>query len=117
MTPDTIRSSVVIAEYSRGGVRLKWFESEHISLHAASIATPDQIGWKLNVQPADRVMGIGTGRGGFAIDAVTNHGFDLTPSQFHKGCSSEHRRNSMKQTWNCWTTTIEIRTISSASLF
>ena len=55
-----------------------WFEDEHTSLHAASIAKLDRICRKLELRPADQVMEIGTGWGGFALHAVKNYGCDLT---------------------------------------
>ncbi|MDG2130198.1 MAG: cyclopropane-fatty-acyl-phospholipid synthase [Fuerstiella sp.] len=55
-----------------------WFEDEHTSLHAASIAKLDRICRKLELRPSDEVMEIGTGWGGFALHAVTNYGCGLT---------------------------------------
>ena len=55
-----------------------WFENDQTSLHAASVAKLERICRKLDVQPEDHVLEIGTGWGGFALHAVHNYRCDLT---------------------------------------
>lgn len=54
------------------------FPSESSTLMEASIAKLDRICKKLDLQPTDHVVEIGTGWGGFAIHAVTNYGCKVT---------------------------------------
>lgn len=55
-----------------------YFESDDPSLEEASIAKLEKICQKLQWEPGDRTLEIGTGWGGFALHAVQNHGIDLT---------------------------------------
>lgn len=55
-----------------------FFESEASTLHDASIAKLDRICRKLDLQPSDNVLEIGTGWGGFALHSVQNYGCSLT---------------------------------------
>ena len=55
-----------------------FFESESSTLHDASIAKLDRICRKLDLQPSDNVLEIGTGWGGFALHSVQNYGCSLT---------------------------------------
>lgn len=55
-----------------------YFENESSTLHDASIAKLDRICRKLDLQPSDNVLEIGTGWGGFALHAVQNYGCSLT---------------------------------------
>lgn len=54
------------------------FESEDMTLHAASIAKLDRICRKLDLQTSDHVVEIGTGWGGFAIHAAGQYGCRVT---------------------------------------
>ena len=55
-----------------------FFESADASLRDASVAKLDRICRKLDLQPGDRVVEIGTGWGGFAIHAARNYGCHVT---------------------------------------
>lgn len=55
-----------------------WFESEDTSLEAASVAKIDRICRKLQLNPADHLVEIGTGWGGFAVHAAVNYGCRVT---------------------------------------
>ncbi len=54
------------------------FESEEATLHEAQAAKLDRICRKLDLGPADHVLEIGTGWGGFAIHAAANYGCRVT---------------------------------------
>ncbi|HEX5765540.1 MAG TPA: cyclopropane-fatty-acyl-phospholipid synthase family protein, partial [Woeseiaceae bacterium] len=54
------------------------FEREDMSLHEASVAKLDRISRKLELSPADHVLEIGTGWGGFALHAARNYGCRVT---------------------------------------
>jgi cyclopropane-fatty-acyl-phospholipid synthase len=54
------------------------FEREDASLREASVAKYDRICRKLALAPADRVLEIGTGWGGFAIHAAAQYGCRVT---------------------------------------
>jgi cyclopropane-fatty-acyl-phospholipid synthase len=54
------------------------FESPDVSLHDASVAKLDRICRKLQLQPGDHVLEIGTGWGGFAEHAARNYGCRVT---------------------------------------
>lgn len=54
------------------------FESEQSTMEAASIAKYDRICRKLQLQPDDHVLEIGTGWGGFALHAVRHYGVRVT---------------------------------------
>lgn len=54
------------------------FPSESATLEQASIAKLDRICKKLDLQPDDHVIEIGTGWGGFAIHAATHYGCHIT---------------------------------------
>ena len=54
------------------------FEREDASLREASVAKYDRICRKLALSPADRVLEIGTGWGGFAIHAASRYGCRVT---------------------------------------
>jgi len=54
------------------------FERPDSSLREASIAKYDRICRKLELSPADRVIEIGTGWGGFALHAAANYGCRVT---------------------------------------
>ena len=55
-----------------------WFESDETSLEAAAVAKLDRICRKLDLQPGDRVLEIGTGWGGFAVHAAEHYGCHVT---------------------------------------
>lgn len=55
-----------------------FFETDASTLHDASIAKLDRICRKLDLQPSDNVLEIGTGWGGFALHSVQNYGCSLT---------------------------------------
>lgn len=54
------------------------FEHPEQSLHAASIAKLERVCRKLDLQPGDRVLEIGTGWGGFALHAASRYGCHVT---------------------------------------
>lgn len=54
------------------------FEKEDMSLNEASIAKYNRICKKLDLQPHDHVLEIGTGWGGFALHAVKKYGCKVT---------------------------------------
>ncbi len=54
------------------------FEREDMSLHEAQLARLDQVCRKLQLQPADHVIEIGTGWGGFALYAAQHYGCRVT---------------------------------------
>jgi cyclopropane-fatty-acyl-phospholipid synthase len=54
------------------------FEHPQASLHEASVAKLDRICRKLDLQPSDHVVEIGTGWGGFALHAATRYGCRVT---------------------------------------
>ncbi|MGB5592049.1 MAG: cyclopropane-fatty-acyl-phospholipid synthase family protein, partial [Gammaproteobacteria bacterium] len=54
------------------------FERADMSLHQASTAKLDRICRKLELQPGDHVVEIGTGWGGFALHAAANYGCEVT---------------------------------------
>ncbi len=66
-----------------------WFEKPNMSLHDASLAKLDRVCGKLQLQPTDRLLEIGTGWGGLALHAASQFGCHVTtttisPAQFHK---------------------------------
>ena len=54
------------------------FEHEQSTLEDASVAKYDRICKRLQLHPADRVVEIGTGWGGFAVHAAQNYGVQVT---------------------------------------
>ena len=54
------------------------FSKPESSLHEASITKIDRICKKLNLSPADHLLEIGTGWGGFALHAAKNYGCRVT---------------------------------------
>ena len=54
------------------------FEHAHTSLHAASVAKLERICRKLDLQPTDHLLEIGTGWGGFALHAASRYGCRVT---------------------------------------
>ena len=54
------------------------FEREEMDLHQAQLARLDRVCKKLQLQPGDEVMEIGTGWGGFAIHAAGKYGARVT---------------------------------------
>jgi cyclopropane-fatty-acyl-phospholipid synthase len=54
------------------------FEHEESTLKDASVAKYDRICRKLQLEPGDRVVEIGTGWGGFAVHAAQNYGAHVT---------------------------------------
>ncbi len=54
------------------------FESEHASMEEASIAKMDAICRKLDLQPTDHLVEIGTGWGGLAVHAARHYGCRVT---------------------------------------
>jgi len=63
------------------------FETEASTLKEASVAKYDRICLKLDLQPSDHVLEIGTGWGGFALHAAKHYGCQVTttsisPAQF-----------------------------------
>jgi cyclopropane-fatty-acyl-phospholipid synthase len=55
-----------------------YFESPEVSLDEAAAAKLDMICRKLDLQPGDRLLEIGSGWGGFAIFAARNYGCHVT---------------------------------------
>lgn len=55
-----------------------WYETPTDSLDAAQFQKLDRICRKLDLQPQDNVLEIGTGWGGFALHAVRNYGCRVT---------------------------------------
>jgi cyclopropane-fatty-acyl-phospholipid synthase len=55
-----------------------WYETPVDSLETAQIQKLDRICRKLELQPQDRVLEIGTGWGAFALHAVRNYGCQVT---------------------------------------
>jgi cyclopropane-fatty-acyl-phospholipid synthase len=55
-----------------------WFDTPHTTLHEASIAKLERVCRKLDVQPTDHVIEIGTGWGGFSVHAAQHFGCHLT---------------------------------------
>lgn len=54
------------------------FEHPEMTLHEASVAKLERICKKLELQPGDKVLEIGTGWGGFAIHAASKYGCHVT---------------------------------------
>jgi len=54
------------------------FAEENTSLHQASVAKNDRICRKLQLDPHDHVLEIGTGWGGFALHAAAHYGCKIT---------------------------------------
>jgi cyclopropane-fatty-acyl-phospholipid synthase len=54
------------------------FEEESMTLEQASIAKLEAVCRRLQLQPGDRVIEIGTGWGGFAVHAAQNYGCHVT---------------------------------------
>ncbi|WP_417734918.1 class I SAM-dependent methyltransferase [Rosistilla oblonga] len=63
---------------STGMYSSAYFAEDSFSLREASEAKLQRICEKLDLQPRDHVLEIGTGWGGFALHAVQNHGVRLT---------------------------------------
>ena len=55
-----------------------WYETAEDSLETAQIQKLDRICRKLDLQPQDRVLEIGTGWGAFALHAARNYGCQVT---------------------------------------
>ncbi len=55
-----------------------WYETAADSLETAQFQKLDRICKKLELQPQDRVLEIGTGWGGFALHAARNYGCEVT---------------------------------------
>lgn len=55
-----------------------WYESERDSLETAQLRKLDRICRKLDLQPGDRVLEIGTGWGAFALHAAGEYGCHVT---------------------------------------
>jgi cyclopropane-fatty-acyl-phospholipid synthase len=55
-----------------------WYETSGDSLETAQFQKLDRICRKLELQPQDRVLEIGTGWGGFALHAARNYGCQVT---------------------------------------
>ncbi len=55
-----------------------WFENAEMSLHDASLSKLDRLCGKLNLQPTDRLLEIGSGWGGFALHAAKQYGSHVT---------------------------------------
>jgi cyclopropane-fatty-acyl-phospholipid synthase len=54
------------------------FDHPHVTLHDAQVAKIDRLCVKLELQPGDRVVEIGTGWGGFALHAAQRYGCRVT---------------------------------------
>jgi cyclopropane-fatty-acyl-phospholipid synthase len=54
------------------------FPDAHTTLHEASVAKLRHVCRKLDLQPADHLVEIGTGWGGLALHAAENHGCQIT---------------------------------------
>ena len=65
------------------------FESPSATLHEASVAKLDRICRKLDLQPNQHVLEIGTGWGGFALHAVEHYGCRVTTTTISP---SQHER-------------------------
>jgi cyclopropane-fatty-acyl-phospholipid synthase len=55
-----------------------WYETTRDSLETAQVQKLDRICRKLDLQPQDRVLEIGTGWGAFALHAARNYGCQIT---------------------------------------
>jgi len=64
------------------------FERPEMSLHEASVAKLDRICRKLELQPSDHVLEIGSGWGGFALHAARHYGCRVTTTTISK---EQHR--------------------------
>ncbi len=77
-----------------------FFESADASLRDASVAKLDRICRKLDLQPGDKVVEIGTGWGGFAIHAARNYGCHVTTTtisrQQHDYAEERIRREGLQ---------------------
>jgi len=60
------------------------FDTPEMTLEQASISKLDHICRKLKLSPADHVVEIGTGWGGFAIHAASQYGCDVTTTTISK---------------------------------
>jgi cyclopropane-fatty-acyl-phospholipid synthase len=60
------------------------FSKPESSLHEASITKIDRICKKLNLSPADHLLEIGTGWGGFALHAAKHYGCRITSTTISK---------------------------------
>jgi len=60
------------------------FDTPEMTLEQASISKLDHICRKLKLSPADHVVEIGTGWGGFAIHAASHYGCDVTTTTISK---------------------------------
>lgn len=60
------------------------FEREDSTLHEASLAKFDEICRKLDLQPGDHLVEIGTGWGGLALHAAQRHGCHVTTTTISK---------------------------------
>ena len=74
-----------------------FFEREDLSLHQASVAKLDQICTKLDLQPNEEVLEIGTGWGGLALHAVQKHNIRLTTTTISQA-QFETARQRFKET-------------------
>jgi len=61
-----------------------YFETDSTPLYDASVAKLDRICKKLDLSPADSVVEIGTGWGGFALHAAANYGCHVTTTTISK---------------------------------
>ncbi len=64
------------------------FERPEMSLHEASVAKLERICRKLDLQPSDHVLEIGSGWGGFALHAARHYGCRVTTTTISK---EQHR--------------------------
>ena len=55
-----------------------WYQDETTSLEDAAVAKLDRICRRLQLEPGERVVEIGTGWGGFAVHAAKNYGCHVT---------------------------------------
>lgn len=72
------------------------YPGETSSLEEASLHKLDTICRKLDLQPTDRVVEIGTGWGGFAIHAATNYGCHVTTTTI-SDAQYEEARNRIEE--------------------
>jgi len=70
-----------------------WYEAADDSLETAQTRKLDRICRKLELQPEDRVLEIGTGWGAFALHAVRNYGCHVTTTTISRQ-QHDHARSS-----------------------
>jgi len=90
------------------------FSTAEDALHAASLTKMDRICQKLNLQPGDEVLEIGTGWGAMAVHMASHYGCNVTTTtiseeQYRLACERveqaemQHRINVLKQDYRTLT--------------